>query len=98
MVKQPPALLLTKLKMLPGFLNFSHLEVVNRKLQLVGDPHIAVRRHIIRLRVASPHEVVDRIYTLKKRGNALQAVSHLARDRIQTDSSALLPVCKLPKL
>src|SRR5437016_13137526 len=81
--------------MLPCSFNIRQLEVVDGKLQFIREAHVAVCCRPFALRVASPYDVVNRIYVLQKSGDALEAIGQLHGNRIQINSAALLEICEL---
>ena len=84
--------------MFPRVLHICRLKVVHGELQLIGQPHIAILHFVSRLRIARPHNVVDRIHILQKRADTLQAIRQLDRNREQVHAAALLEIGKLRDL
>ncbi len=93
--QQSSALRLVQLKMLPSFLHISHFKVVHRKLQFIRQPHVSILHHAARLRIARPHDVVNRIDILQESADAFQPICKLRRNREQIQTAALLEVSKL---
>src|SRR5581483_8582916 len=81
--------------MLPGLLDISSLEVVDGKLQLLGQANISVGRGPTCCRIDRPNNFVDAIHILQKRRDPLQSIGQLRRDGIQIDSPGLLEVGEL---
>ncbi len=76
----------------PQAVDIRHLEVVNRKLQLVGEAHVGV------FHALGPLDVVNAFDALQERDQPLQTVSDFGRHQIQIDAAALLEVGELRDL
>ena len=61
-------------------------------------PHVAVFHHASRLRIARPHDVINRIDILQERCDALESIRQFSADRKQIDAAALLEVSELRDL
>src|SRR5215472_13572884 len=84
--------------MLPQRIDIRLFKVVYRHLQLVLIAHITISDFPSRLRITGPHDVIDTVYVLQKRCDALQAVGQLGGDGVEIDATALLEVGKLGDL
>ena len=81
-----------EVEQLPQRADVGQLEVVNRKLQLVGLAHIGVSES------GRPLDLVDALLALEESGQPFEAVSQLHRDDVQVDAAALLEVSELRDL
>ncbi len=84
--------------MLPGFLDIGSLEVVDRKLLLIGQADVSILHFPAGLRIARPNNLVDRIDVLQKSAKPLQTVSKFGGYRIEIDAAALLKISELRDL
>ena len=84
--------LFVQVEQLPHRVHVGHLEVVDRVLQLVGEPHIAIA-HLRR-----PLDVVHAVGHLQERRQPLQTVRQLGRNQIQVHPTTLLEVSELRDL
>src|ERR1700687_1490371 len=81
-------LALVQFKMLPRLFDVSELEVINRELQLIGKTHVTVGRNTAAVRIAGPHNVVNRVFILQERCDAFQPVRELSRNWVQINATA----------
>src|ERR1700704_3543691 len=84
--------------MLPGFFYVGQLEVIDGKLELISQANVAVSGDPPVLRIACPHDVVNRIYVLQEGGDALQPIGQFSGNRVEIDSAALLKIRELRDL
>src|SRR5579872_5856763 len=89
---------LVQIEVLPELRNVGFFKVIDRKLQLFGQPHLAISDGRASLRITRPHDIVDRVHILQKRGDALHAVGKLGTHGIEIKSAALLEVGELRDL
>src|SRR5271170_8013505 len=83
--------------MLPRFLNVRPLEIVNRELQLILKPNLAVFNGAA-IWVDDPGDVVNAINILEESRDAFQTVGQLSGNGIEIDAAALLEVGELGDL
>ena len=63
--------------MLPRLLDVGRLKVVDRELHFIRQAHIAILHFAARLRIARPHDIVNRVDVLQKRRDSFEAISEL---------------------
>jgi len=90
--QQALAFFLVQLEHLPQRRDVRHLEVVNRKLQLVGAPHIGIGK------AWCPFDVVHAVGSLQECHQALHAVGQFGGHQVQVHTATLLEVGELRNL
>ena len=65
-----------ELQVLPGFLHVRGFEVINGKLQLLGEAHIAVGNRLA-VWASRPDDVINTIHVLEERCQAFESVRQL---------------------
>src|SRR5271166_1927386 len=83
--------------MLPRLLNIGALKVIDRELQLLLQPDLAILYWPF-IRANHPRDVVDAVHVLEKSRYTLQAIGQLNGDGIQVKATALLEVSELRDL
>src|SRR5271166_2622658 len=97
LVQERLAFGLIQLKMLPRFFHVGELKVVNRKLQLILQPDLAIF-HRPAIWTDHPSDVVNAVHVLQERRDAFQPIGQLSRDGVEINSAALLEVSELRDL
>src|SRR5205809_514190 len=78
-----------QIEKLPQGRDIRHLEVVDRVLQLILIADVAVGE------AAAPIDIVDAVFDLQKRSEALESVGKLGRDQVQINAATLLKISEL---
>src|ERR1019366_8721735 len=97
LIQQRLALRLIEPQVLPRLLNVSSLKVVDRELQFILQPNLAVL-YRPPIRAHDPRDFVNAIHILKESRDALHAVGQFHRNWVKVDAAALLEVGELRDL